>query len=82
MKGAHDSYTNIEAGSKIQLETKNHIGEFYFYISRPLLEEYLESYTEGSTVEEFLADCSIYKAKAIYDWLKYKSRSEINDGKI
>lgn len=61
-----------------QLTTCNQFGEFCFYITSTLLEEYFEKKIVPFTMNDFLEEYSFEESRNIYEWLKQRGKPKPN----
>lgn len=57
-------------GIKLQIETYNQFGEFYFYVTQKILQEYLDTQAWGIRANDFLENYSMQESRSLFDWLK------------
>lgn len=68
-------------GIKLQIKTYNQFGEFYFYVTQKVLQEYLDAKAWGIRANDFLENYSMQESRSLFDWLKSNQTQSTADHK-
>lgn len=62
----------------IRFTTYNVYGEFYFYVTEDLLQEYLDSSNMSISIEFFKNFSTLEQTRSLFDWIKKRNIEKQN----
>lgn len=67
---------------EIQFTTFNAHGEFCFYVTEDLLQEYLDMSDMAISIEFFKNFYTLEQSRALFDWIKNRNKNKENPASI